>query len=308
MSAMITPRMIVKREMFPAQTGRPRRWHDLREGVRDPSNNTLEPTILLFLTRVVTLVIILGIFLIPKDRVCSRTAEYSQPRNKIWNTLGIHTTQQHKVSLASPADRKISPKSWLFHLFHDKSKDVENGLANEMMNIRKKDELVRNEYDDYSEDDCKREMFPAQTGRPRRWHDLREGVRTHKFGAYPQWRSNVIKVEINPPGFEWFREFTLPSNIKFRIVERLEDELLKREIVREEGIHFSDSWTIELEEISGNSTRVTVTEKLMFYTTIYVYHILNHVAKSVCLHVAKPIQLIKKTIVPIVCICNDINA
>ncbi|CAB5356326.1 unnamed protein product [Rhizophagus irregularis] len=120
------------REMFPAQTGRPRRWHDLREGVRDPSNNTLESTILLFLTRVVTLVIILGIFLIPKD-------------------------------------------------------------------------------------------------------------------PYPQWRSNVIKVEINPPGFEWFREFTPPSNIKFRIVERLEDELLKREIVCEEGIHFSDSWTIKLQ-------------------------------------------------------------
>ncbi|POG75253.1 hypothetical protein GLOIN_2v1475596 [Rhizophagus irregularis DAOM 181602=DAOM 197198] len=96
------------------------------------------------------------------------------------------------------------------------------------------------------------------------------------------------------------------SNIKFRIV--WEDELLKREIVREEGIHFSDSWAIELDEISGNSTRVTVTEKLMFYTTIYVYHILDHVAKSVCPHVAKPIQLIKKTIVPIVCICNDINA
>ncbi|RGB23373.1 hypothetical protein C1646_774596 [Rhizophagus diaphanus] len=35
-----------------------------------------------------------------------------------------------------------------------------------------------NEYDDYSEDDCKeREMFPAQSGRPRKWHDLREGVR-----------------------------------------------------------------------------------------------------------------------------------
>uniref|UniRef100_U9TIJ4 Uncharacterized protein n=1 Tax=Rhizophagus irregularis (strain DAOM 181602 / DAOM 197198 / MUCL 43194) TaxID=747089 RepID=U9TIJ4_RHIID len=48
-----------EREMFPAQSGRPRKWHDLRE----------------------------GIFLIPNDRVCSRTAEYSQLQNKIWNTL-----------------------------------------------------------------------------------------------------------------------------------------------------------------------------------------------------------------------------
>lgn len=108
--------------------------------------HTLEPTILLFLTGVVTLVFILGIFLIPKDRVCSRTAEYAQPQNKIWNTLV-------------------------------------------------------------------------------------------KFGAYPQWRSNVIKVENNPPGhippdgFEWFREFTPLGNIKFRIVERWEDKLLKREVL-----------------------------------------------------------------------------
>ncbi|PKC67455.1 hypothetical protein RhiirA1_509541 [Rhizophagus irregularis] len=88
-----------------------------------------------------------------------------------------------------------------------------------------------NEYDDYSEDDCKeREMFPAQSGRPRKWHDLREGVRGPDL-------SGLAPL----------------SNIKFRIV--WEDELLKREIVREEGIHFSDSWAIELDEISGNSTR-----------------------------------------------------
>ncbi|CAB4400219.1 SRPBCC family protein [Rhizophagus irregularis DAOM 181602=DAOM 197198] len=105
---------------------------------------------------------ILGIFLIPKDRVCSRTAEYSQPQNKIWNTLV-------------------------------------------------------------------------------------------KFGAYPQWRSNVIKVEINPPGhippdgFEW-----------------------KKRDCREEGVHFSGSWTIELEEISGNSTRVTVTEKTSVHN-VYLF-------------------------------------
>ncbi|PKC60344.1 hypothetical protein RhiirA1_426015, partial [Rhizophagus irregularis] len=131
--------------------------------------------VLLFLTGVVTtlVIIILGIFLIPKDRVCSRTAVYSQPQKKIWNTL-------------------------------------------------------------------------------------------IKFGSYPQWRSNVIKVEINQPGhippdgFEWFREFTPLGNIKFRIVERWENKLLKREIVREKGVHCG-SWTIELEEISENSTRVTIT-------------------------------------------------
>ncbi|CAB4402974.1 unnamed protein product [Rhizophagus irregularis] len=162
-----------------------------------------------------------------------------------------------------------------------------------------------NEYDDYSEDDCKeREMFPAQNGRPRKWHDLREGARgpnrvCNRTAEYSQLQNKIWNT-LDLSGLAPL------SNIKFRIV--WEDELLKREIVREEGIHFSDSWAIELDEISGNSTRVTVTEKLMFYTTIYVYHILDHVAKSVCPHVAKPIQLIKKTIVPIVCICNDINA
>jgi hypothetical protein len=108
--------------------------------------HTLESTILLLLTGVVTLVIILSIFLIPKDRVCSRTAEYTQPQKKLWNILV-------------------------------------------------------------------------------------------KFGAYPQWRSNVVKVEISPPGhippdgFEWFREFTPHGNIKFRIIERWEDRLLKREVL-----------------------------------------------------------------------------
>ncbi|CAB4403057.1 unnamed protein product [Rhizophagus irregularis] len=141
--------------------------------------------VLLFLTGVVTtlVIIILGIFLIPKDRVCSRTAVYSQPQKKIWNTL-------------------------------------------------------------------------------------------IKFGSYPQWRSNVIKVEINQPGhippdgFEWFREFTPLGNIKFRIVERWENKLLKREIVREKGVHCG-SWTIELEEISENSTRVTITEKISVHNVLY---------------------------------------
>ncbi|EXX60783.1 uncharacterized protein OCT59_001483 [Rhizophagus irregularis] len=141
--------------------------------------------VLLFLTGVVTtlVIIILGIFLIPKDRVCSRTAVYSQPQKKIWNTL-------------------------------------------------------------------------------------------IKFGSYPQWRSNVIKVEINQPGhippdgFEWFREFTPLGNIKFRIVERWENKLLKREIVREKGVHCG-SWTIELEEISENSTRVTITEKTSVHNVLY---------------------------------------
>ncbi|UZO00147.1 uncharacterized protein OCT59_001401 [Rhizophagus irregularis] len=173
-----------------------------------------------------------------------------------------------------------------------------------------------NEYDDYSEDDCKeREMFPAQSGRPRKWHDLREGVRGPVIHTLEPtillFLTRVVTLVIILGIFLIPNDRDLSglaplSNIKFRIV--WEDELLKREIVREEGIHFSDSWAIELDEISGNSTRVTVTEKLMFYTTIYVYHILDHVAKSVCPHVAKPIQLIKKTIVPIVCICNDINA
>ncbi|RGB43840.1 hypothetical protein C1646_679735 [Rhizophagus diaphanus] len=142
--------------------------------------------VLLFFTGIVTtlVIIILGIFLIPKDRVHSRTAEYSQPQKKIWNTL------------------------------------------------------VR-------------------------------------FGAYPQWRSDVIKVEINQPGhippdgFEWFREFTPLGSIKFRIVERLENKLLKREVVREEGVHFGGSWTIELEEISENSTRVTVTEKTSVHNVLH---------------------------------------
>ncbi|CAB4382888.1 unnamed protein product [Rhizophagus irregularis] len=141
--------------------------------------------VLLFLTGVVTtlVIIILGIFLIPKDRVCSRTAVYSQPQKKIWNTL-------------------------------------------------------------------------------------------IKFGSYPQWRSNVIKVEINQPGhippdgFEWFREFTPLGNIKFRIVERWENKLLKREIVREKGVHCG-SWTIKLEEISENSTRVTITEKISVHNVLY---------------------------------------
>ncbi|RIA84709.1 hypothetical protein C1645_783553 [Glomus cerebriforme] len=130
------------------------------------------------------LALIIGIFLIPKDHVCSRTAEYAQPRNKLWNAL------------------------------------VE-------------------------------------------------------FGAYPRWRSNVTKVEVNPPGhippdgFEWFREFTPHGNIKFRVVERWEDKLLKREIVREKGVYFSGSWTIELEETSKDSTRVTITEKTCVHKTLY---------------------------------------
>ncbi|GBB85031.1 hypothetical protein RclHR1_01160025 [Rhizophagus clarus] len=146
--------------------------------------HTLEPTILLLLTGVITLAIILGILLIPKDYVCSRTAEYAQPYNELWKTLV-------------------------------------------------------------------------------------------KFGAYPQWRSNITRVEINPPGhippdgFEWFREITTHSNIKFRIVERCEDRLLKREIVREKGVHFSGSWTIELEEISENSARVTITEKTRIHSVLH---------------------------------------
>ncbi|GBC50575.2 hypothetical protein GLOIN_2v1692530 [Rhizophagus irregularis DAOM 181602=DAOM 197198] len=81
-------------------------------------------------------------------------------------------------------------------------------------------------------------------------------------------------VEINQPGhippdgFEWFREFTPLGNIKFRIVERWENKLLKREIVREKGVHCG-SWTIELEEISENSTRVTITEKTSVHNVLY---------------------------------------
>jgi hypothetical protein len=107
--------------------------------------HSLEPTTLLLLVEVLALVM-LGIFLVPKDHVCSRTAEYAQPHNKLWNAL------------------------------------VE-------------------------------------------------------FGAYPRWRSNVTKVEVNPPGhippdgFEWFREFTPHGNIKFRVIERWEDKLLKREVL-----------------------------------------------------------------------------
>src|SRR3954454_24984308 len=106
---------------------------------------TLEPITLFLLVGVLAFVV-LGIFLVPKEHVCCRTAEYAQPHNKLWNAL------------------------------------VE-------------------------------------------------------FGAYPRWRSKVTKVEVNPPGhippdgFEWFREFTPHGNTKFRVVERWENKLLKREVL-----------------------------------------------------------------------------
>jgi len=57
-----------------------------------------------------------------------------------------------------------------------------------------------------------------------------------EFGAYPRWRSNITRVETNPPGhippdgFEWFREFTPHGNVKFRVIERWEGQVLKREV------------------------------------------------------------------------------
>ncbi|CAG8612633.1 11439_t:CDS:2, partial [Acaulospora morrowiae] len=95
-----------------------------------------------------------------------------------------------------------------------------------------------------------------------------------EFGAYPRWRSNVTKVEINrpghipPDGFEWFREFTPRGNIKYRIVERCEGKLLKREIVREKGMYISGSWTIQLEQVSKDITRITIIEHAIVHKTI----------------------------------------
>ncbi|CAG8484043.1 3338_t:CDS:2 [Funneliformis caledonium] len=140
----------------------------------------------LLLLVVVPVLVMIGNFLIPKDHVCSRTAEYAQPNSKLWNAI------------------------------------VE-------------------------------------------------------FGAYPRWRSNITRVETNPPGhippdgFEWFREFSPRGdmNMKFRVIERLEGKLLKREIVREGGVHFSGSWTIELESTGENSTRVTITEKARVHKALY---------------------------------------
>ncbi|CAI2164059.1 10836_t:CDS:2 [Funneliformis geosporum] len=140
----------------------------------------------LLLLVVVPALVMIGNFLIPKDHVCSRTAEYAQPYSKLWNAI------------------------------------VE-------------------------------------------------------FGAYPRWRSNITRIETNPPGhippdgFEWFREFSPcgDMNMKFRVIERLEGKLLKREIVREGGVHFSGSWTIELESTGETSTRVTITEKASAHKALY---------------------------------------
>ncbi|CAG8566795.1 13536_t:CDS:2 [Acaulospora colombiana] len=132
---------------------------------------------------ITVLFLMLIVFLLPKEHVCSRTAEYAQPISNLWNAL------------------------------------VE-------------------------------------------------------FGAYPRWRSNVTKVETNlpghipPDGFEWFREFSSHGNIKYRIVERWEGKLLKREIVREKGMYISGSWTIHLEQVSKDITRVTIIEHTSVHKTL----------------------------------------
>ncbi|KAG9284181.1 hypothetical protein G9A89_022955 [Geosiphon pyriformis] len=92
-----------------------------------------------------------------------------------------------------------------------------------------------------------------------------------EFGSYPRWRSTVTKVETNLPGhipadgFEWFREFTPSGNTKYRVVDRWEGRMLKREIVREKGSHVNGSWFIEIEPIDKESTRITITEELTIY-------------------------------------------
>jgi uncharacterized protein YndB with AHSA1/START domain len=89
------------------------------------------------------------------------------------------------------------------------------------------------------------------------------------FAKFPEWRSDVKRVEILPArdGREAYREIGRHGRITYEVVEAAPPARFSARIA-DEDLAFGGSWTFSLEE-DGGGTRVTVVEDGVIHNPIF---------------------------------------